>query len=401
MIPVPPHWQLKREYLSSKRGVEKKKFALPKFIKDTGIQEMRDAALEKQAEASLKQQQRARVQPKMGKLDIEYGVLYDAFFKHQTKPELTRYGDIYYEGKEWDTNLKHLKPGDLSEELRDALGMLPGTPPPWLVNQQRWGPPPSLNGIKLPGVNAPIPPGANWGMSLGQWGRPPVDESNRPLFGGDLFGLSQQPAEEQDEWAEHVDKSLWGELVPQQIEDDGEEVEDDDDDDEDDEKDGYEGPTEDNDVGPPVGRSTNISSYGRPDIEPDAGDFVLRKDRQDALSSGRSAGTVVGEQQGKVSGFLGSDRRYNVGAAQAAQQGLTPIDQQNPKKRKADGDVDVSVDVDALEGGNRRAEYERLYEQQRRAEQPQMRVSDADMDSLIAEGNASRLKKDQERRAKR
>ena len=33
---------------------------------------MRDAVLEKQNEASLKQKQRERVQPKMGKLDIDY-----------------------------------------------------------------------------------------------------------------------------------------------------------------------------------------------------------------------------------------------------------------------------------------------------------------------------------------
>lgn len=32
VVPVPLHWSLKREYLSSKRGVEKAPFALPKFI---------------------------------------------------------------------------------------------------------------------------------------------------------------------------------------------------------------------------------------------------------------------------------------------------------------------------------------------------------------------------------
>ncbi|PQE09840.1 Splicing factor 3b protein [Rutstroemia sp. NJR-2017a BBW] len=72
VVPVPSHWSLKREYLSSKRGVEKPPFALPKFIQETGIAEMRDAVLEKQDQASLKQKQRERVQPKMGKLDIDY-----------------------------------------------------------------------------------------------------------------------------------------------------------------------------------------------------------------------------------------------------------------------------------------------------------------------------------------
>lgn len=70
---------------------------------------MRDAALEKQAEQTLKQKQRERVQPKMGRLDIDYTKLYNAFFKFQTKPELTRFGEVYYEGKEFETNLKHLR----------------------------------------------------------------------------------------------------------------------------------------------------------------------------------------------------------------------------------------------------------------------------------------------------
>ncbi|CRK11889.1 hypothetical protein BN1708_002328 [Verticillium longisporum] len=43
VVPVPPHWSLKREYLSSKRGIEKAPFRLPKFIAETGITEMRDA----------------------------------------------------------------------------------------------------------------------------------------------------------------------------------------------------------------------------------------------------------------------------------------------------------------------------------------------------------------------
>lgn len=76
VVPVPSHWSLKREYLSSKRGVEKPPFALPKFIQETGIAEMRDAVLEKQDQASLKQKQRERVQPKMGKLDIDYQKLF-------------------------------------------------------------------------------------------------------------------------------------------------------------------------------------------------------------------------------------------------------------------------------------------------------------------------------------
>lgn len=58
--------------------------------------------------------------------------------------------------------MKEKKPGDLSDELRTALGMPIGpnnqlVPPPWLIAMQRYGPPPSYPSLKIPGLNAPIP----------------------------------------------------------------------------------------------------------------------------------------------------------------------------------------------------------------------------------------------------
>ena len=126
---------------------------------------------------------RERVQPKMGKLDIDYHKLHQAFFRFQTKPVLTMYGEVYYEGKEYETNLKGRRPGELSEELKEALNIPPGAPPPWLINMQRFGPPPSYPSLKIPGLNAPIPPGAQCGFHPGGYGKPPTDEFNRPLYG--------------------------------------------------------------------------------------------------------------------------------------------------------------------------------------------------------------------------
>lgn len=40
---------------------------------------------------------REKVRPKMGKIDIDYQKLHDAFFKWQIKPKLTIHGDLYYE----------------------------------------------------------------------------------------------------------------------------------------------------------------------------------------------------------------------------------------------------------------------------------------------------------------
>ena len=67
-----------RRYLQYKRGVNKRPFQLPDFIENTGIN-----ALRKRSEdptKSLKQRMRERIQPKMGKIDIDYGILHDAFF---------------------------------------------------------------------------------------------------------------------------------------------------------------------------------------------------------------------------------------------------------------------------------------------------------------------------------
>lgn len=66
---------------------------------------------------------REKVRPKMGKIDIDYQKLHDAFFRYQTKPRMTGHGDLYYETKELETRLKEKKPGYLSDELRTTLGM--------------------------------------------------------------------------------------------------------------------------------------------------------------------------------------------------------------------------------------------------------------------------------------
>uniref|UniRef100_A0A3Q2UNX0 Splicing factor 3b, subunit 2 n=1 Tax=Fundulus heteroclitus TaxID=8078 RepID=A0A3Q2UNX0_FUNHE len=227
-VPVPRHWCFKRKYLQGKRGIEKPPFELPEFIRRTGIQEMREALQEKEDAKSMKTKMREKVRPKMGKIDIDYQKLHDAFFKWQIKPKLTIHGDLYYEGKEFETRLKEKKPGDLSDELRIALGMPVGpnahkVPPPWLIAMQRYGPPPSYPNLKIPGLNSPIPENCTFGYHAGGWGKPPVDEMGKPLY-GDVFGTNatdfQAKAEE-----EEVDHTPWGELEPSDEESSEEEEE--------------------------------------------------------------------------------------------------------------------------------------------------------------------------------
>ncbi|CAH0552233.1 unnamed protein product [Brassicogethes aeneus] len=227
-VQVPRHWCFKRKYLQGKRGIEKPPFNLPDFIKKTGIMEMRASLQDKDESKTLKAKMRERARPKLGKIDIDYQKLHDAFFKWQTKPKMTIHGDLYYEGKEFETRLKEKKPGDLSEELRTALGMPVGpnankVPPPWLIAMQRYGPPPSYPNLKIPGLNGPIPDGCSFGYHAGGWGKPPVDENGKPLY-GDVFGTNVTNVDDIGE-DPSVDRSLWGELESESEEESEEEEE--------------------------------------------------------------------------------------------------------------------------------------------------------------------------------
>ncbi|OQV14551.1 Splicing factor 3B subunit 2 [Hypsibius exemplaris] len=226
-VPVPRHWCFKRKYLQGKRGFEKAPFNLPEFIKRTGIMEMRQAVAEKEDTKSLKSKMREKVRPKMGKIEIDYQKLHDAFFRWQTKPRMTAHGDLYYEGKEFETKLKDKKPGELTDDLRIALGMPVGPnankyPPPWLIAMQRYGPPPSYPSLKIAGLNAPIPEGCTFGYHAGGWGKPPVDETGRPLY-GDVFGTMGAGVALLSE--ADVEREPWGELDAEEEAEEYEEAE--------------------------------------------------------------------------------------------------------------------------------------------------------------------------------
>ncbi|KAM3536300.1 hypothetical protein MY4038_000458 [Beauveria bassiana] len=414
VVPVPAHWSLKREYLSSKRGIEKSAFRLPQFIAETGIAEMRDAVLEKQAEQSLKQKQRERVAPKMGRLDIDYQKLYDAFFRFQTKPELTRFGEVYYEGKETEVDYQHFRPGDLSEATKEALGMPPGAPPPWLINQQRFGPPPSYPTIKIPGLNAPPPPGGAWGFHPGGWGKPPVDEFNRPLYGGDVFGITgqhgtqTQSAQQLDQLGVPAERTLWGELQPR-AEESEEEEEESDDEDEDEDDTGDAAGQEASGLETPSGYASTLhGEYPPQGTETSiAGEMDLRKERRgydtEESSAPRSAYTVLPERQVRAEGFFGSDRAYDMAAAQrAGMPVLGGADEDESRKRKKPGDVDVAVDVDALNdrGGLGKDELRRRFEAGTREEGIGAQWAggqDDDLADMIAEEGRKRQRLDRER----
>ncbi|EDN91927.1 hypothetical protein SS1G_07788 [Sclerotinia sclerotiorum 1980 UF-70] len=399
VVPVPNHWSLKREYLSSKRGVEKPPFSLPKFIQETGIAEMRDAVLEKQDGASLKQKQRERVQPKMGKLDIDYQKLYEAFFRFQTKPELTRYGEVYYEGKEYETNLRHLRPGELSDDLKDALNIPPGAPPPWLINQQRFGPPPSYPSLKIPGLNAPPPPGGAWGFHPGGYGKPPVDEFNRPLYGGDIFGVLQPQVNNQA--GEPIERTLWGEL--QAPEEESEEEEESDEEEEEGDEEDVGGLQTPSGMETPGGMASTVPSEYPGEMSV-GGDFDLRKQKRgtetEESTHPRSAYTVIPERQIRAEGFFGGERAYDVRAGQNAH--LPVLGQEDTRKRKKPGDVDVALDPDSLqnEDGISKEEVKRRFEAQKKEERGAWQY-DEDLSDMIAQESRKKQKRDEEKRGEK
>jgi splicing factor 3B subunit 2 len=179
-IPVPKHWSQKRKFLQNKRGIVKPPLQLPEFIEKTGISKIRDTTVGDKRVLKLKVMD--RMNPKMGKMDIDYQVLYDAFFKHQTKPgTLTKHGDTYYENKEYETKMRIYKPGRISEKLRVALGIPENSPPPWIINMQRYGPPTCYPNLKIPGVNAPmLDPTADITPNL--WTPPVSEDKPVPVF---------------------------------------------------------------------------------------------------------------------------------------------------------------------------------------------------------------------------
>lgn len=155
------------------------------------------------------------MQPKMGKIDIDYQILHDAFFKNQTKPKLTVHGDLYYEGKEYEIRMRGYKPGRLSPELRHSLGIPENSPPPWLINMQRYGPPPAYPNLKIPGVNAPIPESISYGF-----GRLFTDEKGSTVY-ADCHGLNKAVYQKRQNR-----KPYWGAIKDTVVEEEDEEMED-------------------------------------------------------------------------------------------------------------------------------------------------------------------------------
>lgn len=387
-VPVPRHWCFKRKYLQGKRGIEKPPFDLPDFIKKTGIMEMREALQEKEDKQGLKSKMREKVRPKMGKIDIDYQKLHDAFFKWQTKPRMTLHGDLYYEGKEFEIRLKEKKPGDLSDDLRTALGMPVGpnahkVPPPWLIAMQRYGPPPSYPNLKIPGLNAPIPDGCSFGYHAGGWGKPPVDELGKPLY-GDVFGTADASTFHAVS-TEEIDHTLWGEMDSESEEEESSDEE------EEDEDEGGEGdgtglqtPVVETGLATPSGTTSSVQGLETPD------NLELRKRRIEADMEG-------GETPSLPYQIIAERKNDRIGAAMMGSTHTYDLGKRTGKGGREDTRVEMALNPEEIE--NMDSETMAIRAEAALREQ-QSQLAKEDLSDMVAEHAAKQKNKRKRQEAK-
>ena len=106
---------------------------------------------------------------------------------------------MYYEGKEYEIIKSDFKPGRLSPALRAALGINETSPPPWLYNMQRFGPPPAYPSLKIPGVNMVV--------SLSEGGTRYFQDENGFTIYADCHGLKKSVYQKRQ-----TKKQYWGSL---------------------------------------------------------------------------------------------------------------------------------------------------------------------------------------------
>jgi hypothetical protein len=184
-IAVPRHWCVKSLYLGNQVDREEPEGLVPAFVEKTGVAAMRP--------------DNAKVDP---------AALARPFLAGHPKMPLTPFGDVFYEGKDMRARFRRLKPGVISDRLRQALGMTMNAPPPWLYGQQALAKlPPSYTTLKVAGLNAPLPAGARWGKSRGEWGEPCRKPDNSLVFPAVMTGMGARGAANDGE-----EVPVWGEL---------------------------------------------------------------------------------------------------------------------------------------------------------------------------------------------
>ncbi|KHJ76488.1 hypothetical protein OESDEN_23892, partial [Oesophagostomum dentatum] len=261
-----------------------------------------------------------------------------------------------------------------------ALGMPVGPnahkfPPPWLIAMQRYGPPPSYPNLRIPGLNAPIPEGCAFGYHAGGWGKPPVDDYGKPLY-GDVFG--QEPSNQvEPEDETRIERRYWGEIGSDEDSDEESEPE------EEEETtgagvsanaDGIATPMTEG-MATPSGITTGVTGLETPDT------IELRKGRRVEESL---AGT---DTPAAAYHILPEKRVDRVGGQMMAS---THVYDLSKKVGVTDGGVEISLDPDAidLDQGKLQEKYDEQLRKQTRA------IDDReDLSDMVAEHAAGQNRK--------
>lgn len=377
-VPVPRHWSQKRKYLQGKRGIEKIPYQLPDFIRNTGIAELRQAALDRAEAQKLKAKQRERLRPKMGQMAVEYTVMRDAFFRYQTKPSLTFHGELYYEGKEFEPKTRDFVAGVISENLQKALGMPEGAPPPWLFAMQNYGPPPSYPGLRVPGVNAPIPEGSKYGFHPGGWGKPPLGADGRPLWGWADALLAAEERVNAGGPNDYDTSYTFGAMLYAEDYEDEDELEDEQDEDE---------QLQDSKMDVDASDAAASSSAQDKEIDMEDGDINLRKFRGSADGENRELFQVLEQRATSVgNAAMGSSHVYRLPPKSGVNGPKRTIPFLGSGSHKA-GELEITLDPSDFELSEEqlRQKYERLYNEfERKQQQPSAgQLSEADRDEMM------------------
>ena len=162
---------------------------------------------------------------------------------------------------------------------------------------QRYGPPPSYPNLKIPGLSAPIPPGAAFGYHPGGWGKPPVDEYGNPIY-GDVFGVyGTKEHDDRTPYDAVVDKTKrWGQM--EELSESESEYEED----EEDEEDGDGTELGDDDVRAGIASMSSLQTG----VETPAAPLDLRK-RSGPASETEPARELYQVLQTKDAGVAGTD----------------------------------------------------------------------------------------------
>lgn len=274
---------------------------------------------------------------------------------------------------------------------------------------QRYGAPPSYPTLRIPGLNAPIPDGAQWGFHPGGWGKPPVDEFNRPIYGAEVYAPPPPVPENAVEPGEPIERTLWGVLEPDEFEEDEDEPEEEDDEERGVDMTGLATPsglqTPAGGFETPSGFASTVSTVPGGLETPEFLDLRKRRDEREGTETDdgrpKQLYQVVPERKAEVGsrGLLGSDRAYDVSGLTGPVLGAEEP-RGTKRKQAASAGVAVSLDASELEGISE-AELRARYDAQRRNTGSAGQGGTEDFSDFVREEAAKRAKISERKESKR